>query len=33
VEFGGVAAARHVADGGVVGVDDRVEQFAEPVPA
>ena len=27
VELRGVAAARHVADVGVVGVDDRIEQF------
>jgi hypothetical protein len=33
VEFRRVAAARHVADFGVVGVDDRVEQFAQSVTA
>ncbi len=31
VELRRVAAARHVADVGVVGVDDRVEQFSKSV--
>ena len=33
VEFRRVTAARHVADVGVVGVDDRVEQFPQSVAA